>query len=101
MGKTSNTHRGGTVRGLWKMAPTDTEPVPVPSIGMLLDISLYDQPHMRYMARESKQRQFPGEWRAEPVNYRGRGIIYFFCGEDAKFDAERFVKEKNLRDGFK
>jgi hypothetical protein len=39
---------------------------------------------------------FPGTWKAEPVPYRGRGIIYLFHGEGAEERAREWAMKKTL-----
>lgn len=38
---------------------------------------------------------FPGTWRAEPVNYKGRGMVYLFHGEGAQREAEEYARHRN------
>lgn len=87
--------RGGDARGLWRVvAPGEKVPAPIPAPRTILTL---EQP-VRYCAVEDKH--FPGTWRVEPVDYRGRGVVYLFHGEMAKYEAAAFAKSKNRRDGF-
>jgi hypothetical protein len=51
------------------------------------------RPLVRYHACEDPL--FPGEWRVEPVKYAGRGVVYLFRGDDARFEALAWAKHKN------
>jgi hypothetical protein len=54
--------------------------------------SAIQQPTYQYRACEDHDQAFTPRWRAEPVSYAGRGIVYLFESEAA---AEEFVKQKN------
>lgn len=96
MGDKRRVPREGTARGLWKMGPPPERKGP-PPITQMQVLSL-EQVRMKYCVAEDKQ--FPGVWRAEPVNYHGRGFVFLFKGEMAKYEAAAFAKNKNRRDGF-
>jgi hypothetical protein len=91
MGKKSNTHRGGSVKGLWGWAvPKENKSQPEFSFKEFSR----DQPHFRYCAHED--RLFPGTWLAEPTGYVGRGVIYIFHGDDAEVHAKAWAKQMNV-----
>lgn len=72
--------------------------VPLNADHQLFPEAILRQPRMRYRALEDPL--FPGTWRAEPVGYMGRGIIYLFRGKGARQEAEAQAAEINHRDGF-
>jgi hypothetical protein len=47
----------------------------------------------RYVARADPL--FPGTWRAEPQNYRGRGVVYLFHGDRARLRAVEWAEKKS------
>lgn len=98
MGNKNSRRRDGTVRGMWRTVWHTTWPaVPAAPVNALLPYQL-EQPRMRYHARACEF--IRGEWRAEPVNYQGRGVVYLFHGATAEAQARAFAADKNFRDGF-
>lgn len=87
--------RDGDARGLYKVVVKAASPAP--SAPSVLSVITLQQP-APYRAIEDVL--FPGTWRAEPEDYAGRGIVYLFRGEMAKYEAIAWAKKKNRQWGF-
>jgi len=86
-----NPQRKGDARGLWKLVQPEP-PTEIPGPVM------FNLPRMRYRALEDPF--FLGTYKAEPVSYTGRGIVYLFHGRGARQKAQAKAAEINQRDGF-
>jgi hypothetical protein len=82
--------RGGDARGLWKLVPLPEKP----TVDQMLAASR-EQTKAFYHARPDLL--FRGMWRAEPIGYGGRGAVFLFKGEMAKYEAMGFAKVWNRR----
>lgn len=96
MGNKNSRRRDGTVRGMWRTVWDTSWPSAPAGPGKSLEA--YQQPRTRYRARACEL--IAGEWRVEPENYQGRGVVYLFHGETAEAKAQAFATDKNLRNGF-
>lgn len=85
-----NARRSGSARGLWKIVPLP----PKPTVEEMLTASR-EQTKVFYHARPDGL--FPGTWRAEPIDYEGRGAVFLFRGDMGKYEAIAFSKIWNRR----
>jgi hypothetical protein len=86
MSHSGGTRRGGSTAGLYKLSQ-DLLPKAPPTL---------DPPKPKhYLFCEDLL--FPGVWRSEPVDYQGRGFVFLFTGQMARWEAMAFTKSWNRR----
>jgi hypothetical protein len=95
MGNVRGVSRGGDARGLYKVVSRDQAAKPAAPMFTQAVVTL--QTPALYCAVEDKQ--FPGTWRAQPMNYQGSGVVYLFRGDMAKYEALAWAKKKNKQWG--